>query len=241
MEIRILNHIDRNCDKYSNRIRGLGETVHVHTDNTYYMKKRDDYRYTGLNDNFFGLLKAHDWDKGRLLLMHDDLEFEDTLFKDIRHILQYAPDNPIAFFTPTNNLFKKVYESGKHVIKSYQDIWVPIVAYNKSYVDKFIAWCENNIIQYGKYSEDTWIWEFNVFMKECWYGICPSLTQHDGYDRSLHGNPAKCGINYRNSFCYESFDVSKIDWEKEFNDPYKSMGTSIKLEGLKQNYERKTI
>ena len=85
MDIRILNHIDRNIDDYFNRIKSLNQCTHVHTDTTYYMKKRDDYRYTGLNDNFFSILQSM-WFEDRLLFMHDDLEFKDYVFEKIEYI-----------------------------------------------------------------------------------------------------------------------------------------------------------
>ena len=45
MEVRILNHIDRDCVDYAIRIESLGQSVEVNTDTTYYMKKRDGKKW----------------------------------------------------------------------------------------------------------------------------------------------------------------------------------------------------
>lgn len=237
MEVRILNHIDRDCVDYAIRIESLGQSVEVNTDTTYYMKKRDDYRYTGINDNFFGIMRDFKWTSDRLIIMHDDLEFKDDTFDSIEHILKFAPDSPISFYAPTNNMFKDAYETN-HVLKLFNGVWCQCVAYPKRYVDGILRWIDSNVVQYGKYAEDVFVEQYNCFMNEPFYAVMPSLVQHDGYDRSLHGNPSVCGQNKRNSFCYEDFDVKKIDWSKEFKKPKQVNNRYHKAEGLRENHDR---
>lgn len=238
MEIKILNHIERDCSSYAKHIESLGQSVEVCTDHTYYMKKRDDYRYTGLNDNYFGIMKNYNWSDDRVLIMHDDLEFEDDAFKKIEHILKFAPDNPISFYIPTNKMFKDAYKTN-NVVKLYNDLWCQCVSFPKRYVDGLLDWMDNNIIEYGKYAEDVWIESYNCAMSEPFYAILPSIVQHEGYDRSLHKNPAICGGNKRNSFCYEDCDVTKIDWGEQFKNPKNvNNKNSIKMRGVKEDYDR---
>jgi hypothetical protein len=75
-------------------------------------------------------------------------------------------------------------------------------------------------------------------MNEPFYAILPSLIQHEGYDRSVFGNPSSCAGNKRNSFCYEEYDVTKIDWEKEFKNKKIVNNKNYKPEGLKEDYDR---
>jgi hypothetical protein len=237
LDINILNHISRDCSEYADRIRSLGEDVNVSTDRTQYRKKRDEYRYTGVNDNFFGIMRGWDQKSDWLVIMHDDLVFKDTLFSSIRHILPFAPDSPISFYIPTNKMFREAIKTN-HVIKLHQGAWCQCVAYPVRYVDGILSWVDNNVVEYGRYSEDAFVWQYNCNMDECFYAVMPSLIQHDGFDRSVFGNPSSCAGNQRNSFCYEDFDVTSVDWSKEFKSAKYIKNRHYSPEGLKENYER---
>lgn len=235
--INILNHIERDCTEYASSIRSMGETPKVYTDTTYYMRKRDDYRYTGLNDNFFSIFK-NNTKTDRTIILHDDLEFNKNTFRNIRHILKFAPDNPLCFFVPTNKFYKEAYNKGYNVISSYNKAWFPCVAWNRSFIIDFLSWFDNNCISYGKYAEDDWLMKYMCAMEKPVLNIIPSLVQHEGFDRSLHKNPAVCSGNPRTSFCFEEFDATTVDWKDAFSNAYTDKAKSFNMNGLKENYDK---
>lgn len=217
----ILNHKSRDISHLSSFLINEGIPFRVFTDITDYREHKST-KWLGLTLNYLKILKYetdHDWK----IIIHDDVTISKELFKKINYVLEYAPINYISFYNPTNKGYENGNKSGKHILKTYSNWWSQCHAVPKALSKIITAWAKNpeNDKYIKTYAEDGLI--SRLFSKKLIpiYAVMPSLIQHLGYNDSTFNLPAKCGKNLRNSATYDAqFDVTKIDWIKEFNDPF---------------------
>jgi len=235
-DIHILNHYTRDCSELKNKIESLGRSVDVSTDRTDYMRKRNEYRYIGLCANYFGIL-TQEWKSDWKLIVHDDIVFFDNMFDNISQVLDYAPKSHISFYNPTNNTYRKTLKDGYNVIKHHNHLWTQCSAWHKDYVPEMLKWILNNVLEFGKECHEVKIIQYSCFMNKPRYTILPSFVQHEGYDKSLFGNPYKVGKNLRNSESYREFEAKEIDWENAFKNCKVDGSRSYVNNGLIKDYQ----
>lgn len=217
----VLNHKSRNILELVAYLNDQGITHKVFTDYSDYRLKKET-RWLGITLNYLNVLAyetPHDWK----IIIHDDVTISKELFHKINHVLKFSPENYISFYNPTNKGYIEGNKSGKHILKTYSNWWSQCHAVPKSVAEYVVRWAkkEENKRYVLKYAEDGLI--ARLFSKNLMpiYALMPSLIQHIGYADSTFGLPARCGKNLRNSSTYDmEFDVTKIDWEHEFKNPY---------------------
>jgi len=222
MRVCILNHKSRDISGLSERIRGWGYKCSVFTDHTDFSRTRDRKRYWGINSNMLHILGSYvdeDWK----IVIHDDLGLTKESLDAAVNVLKVAPSTLVSFYNPTNKLYKDVASSGHHVMQTYSSVWLPFFGIHNSLQKVLHQEMTSNferLYEHG-YAEDGLILRIISEKAIPIYSVFPSFCQHDGYDRSIHGNPAKCGKNLRNSFSYDSsYDYESIDWKHHFSNPY---------------------
>jgi hypothetical protein len=133
--------------------------------------------------------------------------------------MKYAKDGVTTFYNPTNKLYKLVSESGNHVLKSHCRYWLQCCAFTTDWSYEYFKYAKIKF-NYSK-AEDGPVGHYHTITNQFVHTILPSFVQHEGYDKSTFGNPPKVGKNLRNSATYDpNFDVTTIDWDKEFADPF---------------------
>ena len=217
--ICIMNHVSRNIDTQIEILNSTEREYKVFTDHTNFARSREkNLRYIGIVTNYLNIL-SYKSDSKYKIVMHDDIPLSEELFEKIDYIMQYAPDRIVSFFNPTNLLYKSMEESGRHVLQTYKNFWMPCVAFPKSMEEKYIQYAKP-FVGHSHYAEDGLVKKYMTENDLSAYVVCPSLVQHEGYDKSIFGTPAKVGKNLRNSATYSpTFDVKAIDWKKEFENP----------------------
>jgi len=219
--ICVLNHYSRSVESIVQRIKQTTDIPYkVFTDTTDYYKTKNEYRYKGLDDNFLNILE-YKTDAPYKIVIHDDVSIHDNLFKNIEHVMPFAPDGMVGFYNPTNKHFLDAHDKGHHVIKTPINYWTQCAVYNTQWGYAFVDWIKTNMKNYDKTSEDGMLWHYHSITNTFAHIVIPSFVQHDGYDKSTYKIGAKIGKHLRNSSTYDiGFDPSKVDWVKEFQNPY---------------------
>lgn len=214
-----MNHVSRNIDTQIEILNLTGREYKVFTDRTNFGRSKEkNLRYFGVLSNHLNIL-SHKSESKYKIIMHDDIPMSADLFEKIDYIMQYAPDRIISFFNPTNLLYKSMEESGRHVLQTYTNVWFPCVAFPKSLEEQYIKYAKP-FVGRSIYAEDGLLKKYMSENDLSAYVVCPSLAQHEGYDKSIFGTPGKVGKNLRNSATYSpTFDVKAIDWKMEFENP----------------------
>lgn len=217
----VMNHYTRDPGFVVDQIEAQGYRAEVHTDYSDYYRKRDEFRYRGVVENYQSCLADSPHLEWRIIF-HDDMVIPEGALDKMLYILQEAPKTGISFYNPNNNGYRAAVENGHHVLQSLGNYWLPAFAWPKEYVDDYLNWSFVFGQPYGKESEDSLVWTWAAESNKPMHAIIPSLTQHDGYNRSTHGNPPKSGKNWRYAENYiPEFDPAAIDWEYHFANPYK--------------------
>jgi hypothetical protein len=216
-----MNHYKRDVSAVVERLKSIGVQYKVFTDYSDYKDTRDENRYKGLKDNYMSILRyttPHTWK----LIMHDDMSISDDLFYKIDYILERSfKSRIISFFHPTNKGYRMAVEKGHHVVKTYSNFWLPCHAFPSVLEAAYISFYDRNEQRLKKYSEDAVLCRYLSHYNLPVYVVTPSLSQHDGFDKSLFNNPSKCGKNERKSFAYDpNFNAYSVDWNMEFNSPF---------------------
>lgn len=220
--IRILNHHTRNIEEKKAFLTNNGIPFKVFTDETDFYKKRDTRR-KGFKMNFINLMS---WDSTEdyVLMIHDDMTLSKDLLENILHVRKFAPKkNMLCFFNPTNNEYKEAFEKGRLVYQTYSNFWAPLILLPKEMAIGIVTFLKENpqFADDNNCSEDSILKGYMAINNKPVYVVMPSMSQHDGFDKSVLGNPSKCGKNVRQSFTYEvDFDYKSIDWVSHFNNPY---------------------
>lgn len=232
----ILNHYSRDASKIIDALATQGVTPQLFTDesNYYQLPKKHISRYKGVQKNYRNILEAETSDKWKII-MHDDVSISENLVEKVEHILQFAPQGLVSFYLPTNLQYKKLSQSGKHVLRTYNNYWVQFHAIPTDLAERFSKWCNDNVNPVGYLAEDGLIKSFTSHTATPVFSIFPSLIQHEGYSESVFANPARTGKYFRYSEFYRpAFDVYSVDWKKEFANPYpedSKRSTSFGLHG----------
>ena len=123
VEYNIMNHHSRKVSNMVSQFEKFGRNVIVNTDSTDYYKTRDDNRYKGINDNFFGILGRKSNSKWKVIL-HDDVDVYENMLNNIEHILSVAPSVMIInFYNPTTKRINSAVDEGRHVIEHFNQFW----------------------------------------------------------------------------------------------------------------------
>ena len=176
---------------------------------------------TGIWENYRKalIMKPKTPEKWRLIV-HDDIMFPGDALKKILHIMDYAPDEPLSFYNPTNKAYLEAHEKGKHVLRTNANFWSQAMATPIHIARRYDEWADKNVKSEYKWEDrrmGLYFNENNIFAN-C---VIPSLVQHVGYNRSLFKIPGRCGKYYRNSKTYDSnFNVHAVDWGREFKNPH---------------------
>lgn len=162
-----------------------------------------------------------DGDARWLLSMQDDCSAANGFLDRVNKILAHAPDGLVSFYNPTNKGYRQAAESGKHVYRTRWNFWPQCHAFPRAYISDFLEHTDENFPAHY-YSDDGRIKKWLRDNKKLYvYAIVPSMTQHLGAYRSSLDIPGRCGGQVRNSFNFApSFDVSAVDWESEFANPF---------------------
>ena len=216
IEYNIMNHYTRNVVLMVKKMQSLNRDVKVNTDTTDYYQTRDDNRYKGVNDNFFGIMSNKTNSKWKVLF-HDDIKIDKKLIGNIEHVLKNAPNVfSITFYNPTNSIYLKAYARGHNVLKNYNHLWAQCSAWNTSMLPNMIDWVKKNTHPTIG-AEDVKVQQYCCINKIAKYAIIPSFTKHEGYAESVFKNPAVVGKNIRNTSTYEdNFNAKDVNWKKAF-------------------------
>lgn len=237
-EIYILNHKTRDPSQLVDRLKQIGRQSQVSTDETDYYLKRNEKRYVGLCDNYFGILRRP-WNCDYRIIVHDDIVFEDNAFDNIDYILSHHANGSVSFFNNARRLFSEALDAKHHVVSHYRLGWTPCVAWSEQYAKPMLEWIDNYTTDYGKHCHEVKIQQYACAMSKLRYIIAPSLIQHEGYDKSIFKNPAEIGGVKRQSKTYIGFDARLVDWNWHFNNPYRFETRAMYTKALKYDYERK--
>lgn len=224
--IHIMNYYTRDPQYLVDEVRRQGYEPIVKTDHTNFSKKRDINRYRGLNQNYLSILKSPHYTNDWKIILHDDIELKAGVLDKMNHVMQYAPQNILSFFTAPNNDYDRAMEKGHRVLRTYTNIWYPASAVHRSFCEGFTEWVEKRIPpeNLGTVAEDALIPAYLSEIERPAYAILPALVQHAGFDRSTHKNPAKVAGRYRISYHYDpDQNVTEVDWKSEFDNPHSVM------------------
>ena len=219
--ICIMNHHKRDISAQVEKLEAIGLPYKVFTDYSDYKDTRDENRYKGVRENYMSIIRYQTEQPWKVIL-HDDMSITPDLFDKIQYVLRYSfQKNIISFFHPTNKKYREAVQNGHHVVKVFSNFWLPCHAFPKVLEADLIKFYDNNEVALRKYSEDAIMTRYMSSKPLPLYVVTPTLSQHLGFDKSLFGNPRICNGNERTSFSYnEEFDVTTIDWNKEFNRPF---------------------
>jgi len=226
MKIRILNHHSRSALDLVLAIKHQGEVAEVVTDTSDFCKSKDNkVKYLGLVANYLRCLLPVEGEQG-VVIFHDDMLLVRGGIEKMKHILKFAPEGHIvSFYEPDNSRFDKAREKGHHVLTSLLHLWPQCHWFPFSMYEpfaKFVKETQDNPPE-GALGEDRLVEMYSKKNKHVMYFILPSLVQHEGFTRSTFGIPATCGGRLRESSDFDPFfDVTKVDWVKEFANPFKS-------------------
>lgn len=173
------------------------------------------------------------------LIVHDDIYFNRGFIEKILYVLKYAPDEWISFYTPNNQGYKKAKAAGHSVLRTQTNFWSQCLATPTSAAEDFIRWC-------GREVDEDYPWEdsrIKLYCKANGRYVCavlPGLAQHFGAYRSLLGIGGKVGKLIRVSGLFQpEFDVTKVDWDEEFSDPFCHESNTKDLEQMALQNEAK--
>ena len=196
--ICIMNHISRNMDAQISVLESTGREYKIFTDKTNFGRSRvKNLRYVGIITNFINIL-SHESKDGYKIILQDDVTFSEELFEKIDYVMKYSKNKIVSFYNPTNILYRETNNSKHHVLQTYKNFWMQCCAFPKSLEKEVIEYLKMHI---GKceYSEDRLITMYLCEKNITSNVVVPSLVQHEGFDRSVFGTPAKVGKNYRTS------------------------------------------
>lgn len=156
------------------------------------------------------------------MVIHDDMSFDRNILEKIIYVLENAPDDKILMmYNPTNNDYTECVNKGKHVLETYQNFWAQCGLYPNDFCEPFVN--EMNLMSREERADDDRLAAYLKMHGMTLFAIVPSIIQHFGAYRSTFNFPGKVGGYVRNSSNYDNqFDVKKIDWKAEFENPYKS-------------------
>lgn len=156
------------------------------------------------------------------IVIHDDMSFDRNVLEKIMYILEKAPSNKILMmYNPTNTDYIECNQNNRHVLETYQNFWAQCGIYPNAFIDDFVN--EMNVMAREDRADDDRLAAYLKKHDMSLFSIVPSLIQHFGAFRSTFNFPGKVGQFVRNSSTYDSqFDVKKVDWKYEFNNPVKS-------------------
>lgn len=156
------------------------------------------------------------------MVIHDDMSFDRNILEKIIYVLENAPDDKILMmYNPTNNDYTECQNQGKHVLETYQNFWAQCGLYPNDFCEPFVN--EMNLMSREERADDDRLAAYLKMHGMTLFAIVPSIIQHFGAYRSTFNFPGKVGGYVRNSSNYDNqFDVKKIDWKAEFENPYKS-------------------
>ena len=165
-------------------------------------------------------MPSHEPESWRFII-HDDVYLNRDSVRKMLHVLRYAPIAPVSFYNPTNTGYLNCYRQGKHCLKTNSDFWMQAFLTPVDLIDDVISFGDNAFPNEYKWEDR----RFAAFFKSralSVYSIVPGLCQHMGAFRSTLGIAGKIGGKYiRNSSTFKpEFDVSAVDWIKEFNSPF---------------------
>lgn len=162
-----------------------------------------------------------DGDADFCLLVHDDVGFASSFLESVKTILASAPDAIVSFYCATNKGGRLAQKSGKHIYETRYNWWPQCHAFPRSKIDDCLEFVHEHFPD-SYYCEDRRLMKWAIHRPDQRaYQVVPSLTQHLGAYRSTVGIGGKVGSTIRNSFNFDpSFNVSTVDWEKEFADPF---------------------
>ena len=183
-------------------------------------------RGLGLWDNFSQALTQEVADGTHRMIIHDDITFDRNILEKILYILERAPEhNPISVYNPNNGDYTNAYDSGAHVISTKTNFWLQACIYTNDFAKEFVETSNKMSDDQTRY-DDSRLKAYLQYKNINLYAICPCLVQHMGAYRSTFGNPGAVGGLQRYSATYDNqFDVTKVDWEKEFKNPYLAKST----------------
>lgn len=224
-EIFILNHISRDTSDLEKRLQEDGIPYRKFTDTSQYRLIRET-RYRGLLENYMRIvneISTTEYSDSGAIIIHDDVTFSKEIYEKMCYVIdQSKKENVLAFYNPSNNSYRECNDKGKHVLKTYSNWWSQCVFFPQK-VAKLVS--KHFEINYGAviniYAEDGYLSRVFSQYELPVYGIVPSLIQHYGYDKSTFGIPAKAGKNLRKSSTFHpEFEVTAVNWEKHFSNPY---------------------
>ena len=231
----IMNHHSRNASPIVDAIDLQGYEPALFTDPTDFASQRGNpLRYLGIARNYLNIL-TYETDADWKVIMHDDISIPDGVLDKIDYVLDRAPQEIVSFYNPTNKAYLDAYKKGHHTLSTHKNVWLQVHAIPTALSYEIANWIREKADPFGLRAEDGTIWSWSTITRRPLYAIIPSLFQHEGYAKSTFGNPAKAGRYFRYSETYRpNFDVTEVDWEAEFNNPYRHMVTESNLEGWKK-------
>lgn len=219
--ILIQNHHSRDVEQSAEDIRSLGYECQVVTDTTDYYQSKGALKHKGQIKNFLRMLEIGAKSKDdAVLMLQDDIDVSEPALRDAFEIQKLAPaDSVISLYDHYNKTVAERIVGGKHVKAS---TWIFTVGWitTPAKLAKIAKWIRDNTITYGAVPDDFMLCNYAMANKEVMYTVYPNLVQHMKPDDSVLGNKAETFGVYRVSpYTVEGFDMSKIDWKKEFNNP----------------------
>ncbi len=218
----VMNHYSRSPQSVVDLIRAQGFEPTVSTDRTDgYKDCHDPKRWRGNYDNFRAIMKmgmdqTEDW----VVLFHDDVEIPPGFFDRVKHVLPFARPFMLSFYNPSNGTYREATSLGHHVVETYMSFWTQCFVFHRSCISRIYDWGTRHV-EPGILSEDRYILRYCSRIQRTVQVVVPSFIQHEGYARSTFGIGAKVGKNERRSGTFDpDFDVTAVDWVKEFKFPY---------------------
>ena len=183
-------------------------------------------RGLGLWDNFSQALTQEVAEGTHRMIIHDDITFDRNILEKILYVLERAPEhNPVSVYNPNNGDYTDAYAKGAHVIATKTNFWLQACIYPNDLAKDFVETSNRMTDDQTRY-DDSRLKAYLQHKGIDLYAICPCLVQHMGAYRSTFGNPGSVGGLQRNSATYDNqFDVTKVDWEEEFKNPYLAKST----------------
>lgn len=174
--------------------------------------------------NFQNALTAGSNTGTHRLIIHDDVVFDRTFLEKTIHILNYLPSNSyLSLFNPDNKEYKMSVATGKRILKTTSNFWLPATIYEDNEAKTFLEWQSKYIKDEFPDGDDL---RLHFYLQENGkfnYSVCPGLFQHIGAYRSNFKQGGKIGKNARWSATYNpSQNVLFCEWDEEFKNPFLS-------------------
>lgn len=218
----VMSHHSRDPRKVLQGLAKQGIDAVLSVDKSDWNKKgtmKDMTKHIGVCDNYMNILNYHDSDKWKIIL-HDDVNIPEGLVENINHILEFAPENPVAFFSFPYQVKQEGKEDSHILDGTYETFATQCHAIPTSMIDGFIQWQKDNVTKYGHLAEDSMLWCWAYYTNTPLYTVLPSLIQHEGWNKTTFHYAAKFQGEYRYAKNYNpNFDVQSVDWQYEFANP----------------------